>query len=53
MGELDAYDKEWLGKIELAKTEANRVLAEQEVKEYRARLAILAAEMQDKSNSIQ
>ena len=43
-------NREWIGKIEMIKEETERVLTEQEVKEFRGRIALLASELNDKNS---
>lgn len=46
-------NREWFGKLDQIKEETERVLTENEMKEFRTRIAILAAELNDKNQQIQ
>jgi hypothetical protein len=46
--ELKNMEREWNGKLEKIREDMERVLTENEMKEYRSRLAILTAELNDK-----
>ena len=47
--EITNLNREWFGKLEKIKDETERVLTENEMKEFRSRIAILAAELNDKN----
>lgn len=47
--EITTLNKEWFGKLEKIRDETERVLTENEMKEFRSRIAILAAELHDKN----
>lgn len=44
---------EWYGALEKTKEETERVLSENEQKEFRSRLAILASELNEKNQQIE
>ncbi len=46
-------EREWNGKLEKIREDMERVLTENEMKEYRSRLAILTAELNDKKKQIE
>ena len=46
-------NKEWFGKLEKIREETERVLGENEMKEFRARIAVLAAELNEKNFQIE
>jgi uncharacterized small protein (DUF1192 family) len=47
--ELGNMNREWFGKIDSLKQEIERTLTENESKEFKSRLAILTAELNDKN----
>lgn len=51
--EISTLNKEWFGKLEKIRDETERVLTENEMKEFRSRIAILAAELNDKNQQIE
>eukprot|EP00347_Sterkiella_histriomuscorum_P020386 403338000 len=51
--EISTLNKEWFGKLEKIRDETERVLTENEMKEFRSRIAILAAELNDKNKQIE
>lgn len=51
--ELSQLNREWFGKLETIKDETERVLSDNEMKEFRSRVAILAAELQEKNRQIE
>ena len=51
--EISAMNKEWFGKLEKIREETERVLGENEMKEFRARIAVLAAELNEKNFQIE
>ena len=46
-------NKEWFSKLEKIREETERVLGENEMKEFRARIAVLAAELNEKNFQIE
>ncbi|CDW75938.1 UNKNOWN [Stylonychia lemnae] len=51
--EIMNLNREWFGKLEKVREETERVLTENEMKEFRSRIAILAAELSDKNQQIE
>lgn len=47
--EINNLNKEWFGKLEKIREETEKVLTENEIKEFRSRIAILTAELTDKN----
>jgi hypothetical protein len=47
--EITTLNKEWFTRLEKISEETERVLSENEMKEFRSRIALLAAELQDKN----
>lgn len=47
--EVSRLNKEWFSKLDMIKEETEKTLNENEIKEYRSRLAVLAAELNDKN----
>jgi hypothetical protein len=45
-------NREWFGKLEKIKEETERVLTDNEMKEFRSRIALLAEELNDKNRQI-
>ena len=50
--ELSRLNREWFGRLDKIKEETERALSENEMREFRSRLAILAAELNDKNRQI-
>jgi hypothetical protein len=42
-------NREWFGKLEKIKEETERILTDNEMKEFRSRIALLAEELNDKN----
>lgn len=51
--EINTLNKDWFGKLEKIREETERVLGENEMKEFRARIAVLAAELNEKNFQIE
>ena len=51
--EITSLNKEWFGSLEKIREETERVLTENEMREFRSRIAILAAELNDKNQQIE
>ncbi len=51
--EINSLNKDWFGKLEKIREETERVLSENEMKEFRARIAVLAAELNEKNFQIE
>ena len=45
-------NRDWFGKLEKVREETERVLSDNEIKEFRGRIALLAAEINDKNMQI-
>ena len=51
--EISQLNREWFGKLDRIKDETERVLSDNEMKEFRSRIAILAAELDEKNKQIE
>jgi DNA repair exonuclease SbcCD ATPase subunit len=50
--EINTLNQEWFGKLEKIRDETEKVLSENEIKEFRSRIAILSAELTEKNSQI-